>query len=316
MSIKAPACPNFYAFESLVRQVYNCPSSRSFGADVGNVIRMFRDAKVGDVVICPPIGHFRPYLIGEISAQWNKSDNVALDIFEGESVPSRRVKWIDTALTRHTIPTGPARVLQNQHAISRIDRKFYSDLLGCVYPSFIWDAYSKVDIYAEAYNSHDPTQPQEAAVLIKYSISAVSAFYAGKFSEFQKLDVDDAINEYFDEELLSQFTQSFSSPGKFSAVIRKASAVLLVSACIAVAGCGEDIPVSAQKQVVKEQITAVISNTNPAVSDDLDNFIDSMKDGRWTSVRHSIGRPAMQKMGLTLDDSAHVKRAKKKLDGE
>jgi hypothetical protein len=98
--------------------------ARGFASQVGNITRMFVDMKVGDVVLCPPIGHYLPMLIGEVTEEWRPNQVISLPFFDQEPMPVRKVRWLSERLTRSSFPPKVSRYLQNQHAISQVDPSF------------------------------------------------------------------------------------------------------------------------------------------------------------------------------------------------
>ena len=111
--------------------------ARALTAELGNISRMFIDAKPGDLVISPPMGHYNRLLIGEIIGQFSPDDNVSVAYWGNETVPARRVRWLATNSTRRSFSSSLARSLQNQHAISRVDDKYYDEIQRVAYPNFL-----------------------------------------------------------------------------------------------------------------------------------------------------------------------------------
>jgi hypothetical protein len=91
----------------------NTPEARSFNAEVGNIQRMFSDVKPGDLVLCPPIGHFKPFLIGEVTKPWVAADVLEVPFFDNEEIPVRKVRWLNTRLSRRDFPVFIAKHLIN-----------------------------------------------------------------------------------------------------------------------------------------------------------------------------------------------------------
>jgi len=175
----------------------NTPETRRFGAELGNIDRLFNQVKIGDIVMSPQQNQYDPFLIGEITTNWSKADDLAVGTLEGEVVPTRRVRWLNVALTRRDFAPRTAKRLINRHAITLLDDRLYADIFDRVYPNYSWGDRSKLDLFGNAYAGKDPLQPYEAAKLLKYVMASVFAFRAGHMDAFQLLDVDSAIRTMF-----------------------------------------------------------------------------------------------------------------------
>lgn len=281
--------------------------AKSFSAELGNIERMFVEAKVGDLVLCPPYGHFEPFLVGEISQPWRKSDDIEVPLFEGEAVPARKVRWLPTALARRDFSPRVSRRLQNQHAITRMDADLYPDILEKVYPSFVWGDRSKLDIFGENYSGTDPLQPYAPALLIKYVLASVFAFDAGEFDKFQAMEPLAAIDAYYDEDLIEHFGQHFNSPGRWSIIAAVGSMSILASAGMIVATADPSSNFTAVKDQAAEAVKGSMKGAGKgALEDDVDNYVGSMKSVDWKKVQTQLGKPATKSMDLTFDNRREV----------
>ena len=231
---------------------------RSFSAELGNIDRLFVDAKAGDLVLSPSSGHFEPFLVGEIVGPWSKGDDLAVERLLGEIVPARKVRWLNVALARRDFPVRVSKRLQNRHAITRLDDDYYADVFDKVYPSYSWKQRSKLDLFGDGYTGKDPLQPFLAAKLLKYVIASAFAFTEGEMDDFQAMEIDDAINRFYDEDLIEELHQNFNSPGKFSVISRRAALASLVSAGLIVATGSTVGSFSSQKDEAEQRVIKLL----------------------------------------------------------
>jgi hypothetical protein len=286
------------------------PDAKSFSAEVGNILRLYVEAKPGDLVLSPPVGHFDPMLIGEIETSWSRDDDLQVFALDNELVPARKVKWLDVALARRDFPPRVSKRVQNQLAITLFDAEYYDDIYRTVYPSYIWaqKSKSKIDIFGDRYSSSDPLQPYESALLIKYVISSAFAFEAGRFDEFQDLDVQTAIAAFYDERAIEHFRQNFNSPGKFSLIVAAASLSMLVAAGMVVATGDPAANFDTAKSNASASVSlALVGPGQAEMKNKLDDYVESMRAVKWTQVQRDIGKPAADKMGLSLDNKVEVR---------
>lgn len=290
--------------------------AKSFAAELGNIDRLFKEAKVGDLILSPSLGHYDPYLIGEITQKWSKEDDREIPLLQNEIVPTRRVRWLNTALARRDFPVKVSKRLQNQHAITRVDPDFYEDIFSLVYPNYVWGDRSKLDIFGDGYTGNDPLQPYAPAFLVKYVLASVFAYEKGEFDAFQDLDPQDAIDAYYDAALIEHFGQNFNSPGKFSVIAKLASLSVLASAGLMVALADPNSNFDQTKIEVVEQVKGSVQGANKAqVINDLDGYVGSMKPV-WRKRQKDLGKAANNSMPLSLDNKVEVATHKAELSGQ
>jgi len=281
--------------------------AKGFAAELGNVERMFIDARPGDLVLSPSFGHFDPYLIGEITKNWSPEDNLEIPSLENEVVPTRKVRWLNTALARRDFPPRISRRLQNQLAITKLDSEFYEEILQLVYPSFVWGGRSKLDIYGDDYSGTDPLQPYAPALLIKYVLASVFAYESGQFVQFQSLSPHKAIDQFYRKELIEHFGQNFNSPGKYSVVAALGSMSILATAGMLVATSDPSTNFGQVQTEVKGRVKDSMQGAGKAeMSDNLDGYVDSMEAVNWKDVQKELGKPAKESMTLSMNNAAEV----------
>jgi hypothetical protein len=306
---RRPSAYNPYPYQT------GSTEAKSFAAELGNVIRLFVDAKAGDLVMSPPYGHFDPFLIGEITHPWRKTDDTPIALLQGEIVPARKVRWLNTALARRDFPARVSRRLQNKHAITKLDPEYYEEIFSRVYPSYVWGEHSKLDVFGDDYRGKDPLQPYAAARLIKYVVASVFAYSIGEIESFQGMDLQQAIDHYYDEALVEEFAQNFNSPGRFSIIAALGSLSILASAGLMVATADPAQNFDQTKQEATDTVKNAMAGAGKAPREaELDDYINSMRPTNWREVQRQLGRPATNAMTLSLSERVQVANHRAQLD--
>jgi len=295
----------------------NTADSRRFSAEIGNIYRLYTEAKIGDMVMSPGRGQYDPFLIGEITTNWSKADDLAVPQLDNEIVPARRVKWIDAVASRRDFAPRTARRLVNRHAITLIDTRFYQDIFDRIYPSYSWGERSKFDLFGNGYSGKDPLQPYDAAKLLKYIMAASFSYEDGNFSHFQTLPVEQAILQYYDVNRVAELAQNFNSPGKFSVTAKSGFAAVLFAGALLMATADPSASIQQQRDVASTQIgQALQGEGKDDAKVELDNFLNSFESNRWQPVQNTLGRSAKNTLDLTLDNSVEVARHRDELNAQ
>lgn len=284
------------------------PEGRSFNAEVGNAQRMFLDAKVGDVILSPPMGHYDPFLIGVVSAEWTP-DQVAFARTYGEdALPARLVDWQSVSVSRRQFPDEVAKPLQNPHAISLVDRRLYFEIFMSSFPSFIWGDISKLDVYGNAYSSNDPLETYEAAFLIKFFVAAFCAYEAGRMEEFNLLPPQAGILAFYNASRVLEFRQNFNSPGKFA--IAAAAAAMGLSVAAGIAAVSDSSPAAVNLPKVSAQLEKTIPDSDKNTKNIADGFLKSLSPQLVDKVNLEYAAQAREKVGISLRRSEVAPEAK------
>jgi hypothetical protein len=204
-----------------------------------NVRKMFGKMKKGDLVIVPD--HlFLPVHFAEVTSDFLAKDVLTIDRYPNEEVPVRRVRWLNSGVPRNLIPPDLQQTfLSKPPAISYVGRSFQTDeFFRLAYPAFILAEKSAILIDGPRYSGHNPLATHEANHLVAYYIAAFAAIEQDRLPEFSRLDVQQAIAKFFDEDLVQSFTQNYNSPGQSALSARSAILGAFVSVGIAVALTG------------------------------------------------------------------------------
>ena len=74
--------------------------------------------------------------------------------------------------------------------------------------------------------------------MIAYFCAAFSAEDQGRLNEFFSLEIDDAVDQFFDRSLLSSFELDFHSPGEYVLFAKKAALALTVALLVSATADG------------------------------------------------------------------------------
>lgn len=272
--------------------------ARGLAAEIGNVFRMFVQAKPGDIVISPPIGHYNRMLVGEIVGDFNPDHSVDVSYWDNEAVPARRVRWLSTNITRRSFSSSLARSLQNQHAISQIDEGFTEEVLRLTYPNFSWGDKSKIDVFGTNYTGEDPTQLNSTSILLKYCAAAVIAIERDEIENFRSLGFSKAIEDYYDRSDIDHFRVNFNSPGRFEALFNLRPGSTLMSALLAFAknDHGERNDPDQLAEDVKQSLRGP---GKQEFSEDVNRLVASLRDDSWDELE-KLGDAASSDLNIEL----------------
>ncbi|HYC03008.1 MAG TPA: hypothetical protein VED40_06925 [Azospirillaceae bacterium] len=213
------------------------PKDKGLNSALGNVISIYREAKVGDLILVPGKDQYSPVYAGEIASPFAVADQSEFSPFSGEVVPFRRVNWLNIAVERRHFSSAVAKRLENPHAIIDIRSNDSSgsiaeEIYKKVYVNYVTEHESKVAFFGKKYDSKDPTGIVDTTNLIKYFCAAYVAIERGEIDRFAGLDFMVATRTYYPSEIVRDFSFNFNSPGKIDLkTLQKAA--LFVGLCIA-----------------------------------------------------------------------------------
>ncbi len=199
---------------------------KGMNASLGNLVSLYSEANVGDLVIVPGIGQYKPVLIGEIVAPYSPDDAIVLESLGGESVPTRKVRWIKKSIEKRQFSRPLAKRLENRHAIINIRDQLVEGHIGqlskevyrSVYDSYVLLNESKITLYGRDYNSKNPDGIIASAQVVKFLVAAMVANQRGEMDAFSNMLPEHAVAVYYDARAIQDFTFNFNSPGKMEIV--------------------------------------------------------------------------------------------------
>ncbi|MFD2205430.1 hypothetical protein [Kiloniella antarctica] len=213
----------------------NVVGEKGLNAAVGNVCSLYRDAQIGDLVIVPGRGQYNPVLIGEIESNFSEEDGITVPHFNNEIIPTRRVRWINKNIEKRSFSSPLAKRLENRHAIinirdgrqNNVINKLSLEVYRKVYDNFIWGGESKATFFGNEYQSKNPDGIIDTANVIKFLFAAYIASSRGEINQFSTMESSQAINRYYDTELINDFSFNFNSPGKIQISALRLAAIFV-----------------------------------------------------------------------------------------
>lgn len=274
----------------------------------GNVRRLYKEVRAGDLVVVPGAA-FQPVLFGEITDDFDPKHQISVPGRDYLPIQYRSVKWTRTNVSRSDIPVDLQRYFLKPPAVAEIARTDATErIYSYAYDSYILREKSFTFFPGPDYSGNDPLETSEANQLISYFVAAYSAIERNKLDEFASLNMLDAIETYYDKDLLESYVQVFRSPGYFSMMTK----VTLLAAFVA---SGVTI---ATTNVMPAAITDGIRITNSASANpnkdqehletQLDFLMKSLKEPQLNEMKEK-GNRAKKKLGLSAQ-SKIVKKMK------
>lgn len=261
-------------------------SERSSRVKASNIRRMFFDLQVGDLVMVPG-GPFDPILFGEITEPFDPQILIPAKARRSERIVQvRRVNWTRTDSMRANIPFDLQKYFQKPPAISRVPRDAGTErLYGFAYESYVLRNLSFQLFDAPGYSGRDPRGTEDTNQLISYLIAACDAIDRGQIEDFASLDWDDAIEAYYNEELVLSYEQVFRSPGHLALMAAAASLAAFV-------GAGVSVSISSYGvKDVKEGIVITNSENTSKISG-----IEKDTEKKINYLMNSLGEDKIKKM--------------------
>lgn len=272
-----------------------------------SVRKMFARMKTGDVVIVPG-KIFAPVYFGEVTAAFDPEDTISIDRYSDEGIPYRRVRWLNSGVPRTAIPPHLQIFLSKPPAIAHVTRSDETEeFFRFAYPSYVLAEKSAVILDGPQYDGKDPLATIEANYLVAYYIAAFHAIENEEIETFAKLDVQSAIDRFYDRDLVQSFSQNFNSPGKYGLSALSAVLGAFVTAAIAITVAG----LSPAEIRLGIEVTNSVSPEDEHINKDsgikLDFLFRSLHNKEIQEL-NELGRKARKKIGLTTPVKIKVKK--------
>lgn len=219
-------------------QYQNARLGSSLSAAVGNVKRLYEEARVGDIILVPGDGLFSDVLMGEIIEDPPAGrDRVQIDVYEEDSIPYRRVSWKAFPL-RANLSMELSRCLSRPLAITYIeDPRLTNEVLQFVYGNYIIGNSAKHYFSGESYQDQ-PYAPVHGLTLLSALISAVNANRLGDAQLVRDLDIYRMAAHGLAGVDVVSFQTKFASPGGYRLWANSPTLVMVVAALVAAtSGC-------------------------------------------------------------------------------
>ncbi|WP_372400136.1 hypothetical protein ABMY26_31425 [Azospirillum sp. HJ39] len=216
----------------------NTRMGSSLSAAVGNVKRLYEEARVGDIILVPGDGLFSDVLMGEIIEDPPAGeDRIQLEVYQEDTIPYRRVSWKAFPL-RANLSTDLSRSLSRPLAITNIEvPKLINEVLQFVYGNYIIGNSAKHYFSGESYQDQ-PYAPVHGLTLLSALISAVNADRLGDAQLVRDLDIYRMASHGLAGVDVVSFQTNFASPGGYRLWANSPTLVLVVAALVAAtSGC-------------------------------------------------------------------------------
>ncbi|GAB3130416.1 hypothetical protein [Novispirillum itersonii] len=214
---------------------YNPRQTRNLISALGNVRALFDTAEVGDLILVASRDMYEPILVGEIRTPFDPEDVINFHIYDQETIPVRRVRWLPIRVLRTTLSKDLSNLLSNQHAILTVRKGLRAEIYNFSYNSYVYDGGGRYQFDGLRY-SKNALATIPAIQLISYFVAAFHAQQIGELNQFNALSVCEAINNYFEQDTLNYFQMNFNSPGWFTLGAKIAALGLFVAAGVAATG--------------------------------------------------------------------------------
>lgn len=212
---------------------YPVIKTASFNAAVGNVRNVYERMKPGDLVLVGSSSYWAPILVGEVVGPFDPGLTVVNPAYGNEPIPARRVRWLKARQERRFLSQNLAQLLSNRKAVIGIDKQVYGEeVFKFAYGAYVFGTDSRYVFSGPEYNNI-ATSTIPGLQLITYFAAAFHAAELNELNKFSTLSIDDAINNYFEQDILHSFEIDFSSPGEYILYAKRAALPLCVAALVA-----------------------------------------------------------------------------------
>lgn len=259
--------------------------SRSVAMSFRNFERLFRLAKVGDLIIVPEDNGFQSKLyIGEIASDFSAEDTTLVRQFGNHKVPFRRVKWLRKDFERRLVSVELSKQLGGRRAVRPVSADTFGyQLFKLAYQNFIYEGQAQYIFEGEQYDN-DPAATVPGIQLLTYALAAANASLT-RPDLVSHLGIDQLRDTGIHKDGLITFEIKFASPGGYGVWQQSARALFVALSLIAVSGCnwttdelqaaevvnsgGELSP--EEMQQVRDSYKHIVSNLSPTQIDALRN---------------------------------------------
>lgn len=278
----------------------NSAGKPGFNSHVGNIITLYSEVSVGDLILVPLGDQYDPVLFGEVLRPFTPRDLITIKRYPREKIPFRAVRWLPLKIQKRDLSEEISRRLENPHAISMLHSKYSHDIYKLAYKTYSSAEVSKADFFGPTYSGRDPLEIIEAARLIKFYVSAYAAIKSGNQADLGTKPLAQIIKDHFEPELIQDITIEFTSPGKFTLICGTAVVCLLVAAAVAMSVSG----VSYQEAIAGiDVINSAAAAGDPAVSETnelLNELINSIGEERYNQLKEEA-QEAKAQIGLSTN---------------
>jgi hypothetical protein len=205
---------------------------RSFGVLLGSVRAVFSRMQPGDLVLVGGRSVYDSVLIGEVVTAFDPGQVTELTEYPAERIPVRAVRWFANRYERRYLPQGLSALLSNRRAVVGIPKEEYGDVIFRIaYGHYVFGTDARYIFHGPDYDNI-ATTAVPGIHLISYFAAAFNAQEQGKIKQFAELNIQQAIEKYFEHETLYSFQIDFRSPGAYVLYAKRAALPLFVAVCV------------------------------------------------------------------------------------
>ena len=256
---------------------------RTVNSLIGSFKLLFKNAKVGDLIISPESGTYREILFGEIVTDPDPKDRISLSKFSGLSTPFRRVKWIKRRDASTALPENLSRLLSRRPAVSKIIPDDETDeFYDIAYGDYVNNRSSRMNIFSPDYapkNFYAVNSINHALSVILATHNAVSAQIPAE--QLLAMTETEIVHTFLRDVDVLYIKQLFASPGNTSIKSRVRELAPLIGTLMTIFLAGSAAQLfNKQHQAVQIQIE---NSSHPAGSSRRqselnDEFCDSLSE--------------------------------------
>ncbi len=203
-------------------------SDRYMSSDVTNIKRFYTEMQKGDIVLIPPRGQYNRILAGILGSQGSVRGTITLDRYPRDPFPYRQVRWLSPSFAKRDLSTELSRRLENPHAVIPVHREAFGvEVFSHVFLSFMSREASGADIECPGYRGRNPLETLETQQIIAFLIALYGLHDREELGEIRNKSFSQIISEYYSEEDVVDFEQSFHSPGFYRVVGRRSLGVFV-----------------------------------------------------------------------------------------
>ncbi|MFD2233642.1 hypothetical protein [Phaeospirillum tilakii] len=267
--------------------------SRSAAMSFRNFERLFRVAKVGDIIIVPEDNGFQSKLyIGEIYSDFDIEDTALVRQFGNHRVPIRKVRWLRKDFERRLVSVSLSKQLGGRRAVRPVPTDTFGyQLFKLAYQNFIFDGQAQYAFAGEKYDN-DPAATVPGIQLLTYALAAANASLSCP-DLISKLGLDELRDTGLHRKGLITFEIKFASPGGYGVWQQSARVLLIALSLVALSGCdwtsdeaqaakvvnsGGDLSPEEMRQI-QDSYQHIVSNLSPSKIDALRNEHRKAKKG-------------------------------------
>jgi predicted Mrr-cat superfamily restriction endonuclease len=210
---------------------YDVSRSNSYlYSDVANIKRFYDDMKKGDIVLVPPRGQYNRILAGILGSEGSIKETITLKNYPRDPFPYRRVHWLSPSFAKRDLSTELSKRLENPHAVIPVHREpFGVEVFSHVFLSFMSREASGADVVCPGYRGRNPLETLETQQIIAFLIALYGLHERDELNEISDKSFSQIISEYYSEEDIVDFEQSFHSPGFYRVVGRRSLGVFVAA---------------------------------------------------------------------------------------